>query len=283
MMGPVHRTRAFKWVVAVGLCLVAALPAQASMWGEENLTLGAILTENIKQVFSLEETIARLREMTALARDSAAFARESMQVSKNLHAIATHPADFAEHATRGWNAAFPELGDIVANVEQARLSADAVAHPGSLDAYDPYVYVRFIDRVRFLQGSSFEVLAHGADPWDINGRYDAMLQTLEDQHTVAQDLLANAVDLVNGSGLSPVQASVSTAQTSAVSATAQVQAAATLQRIARTQEWQVMQHMYSHQKAGQLLRREFENAYQNGPVWVLDPLGTRPVSRRGAR
>lgn len=262
-------------MLVVGAALYAT-PARASIVGEENVTLASILAQSIQQTVAVKKTLEFVRETTALARDTAGFARESVQVGKNLKMLLEHPGDFARHATHAWAFAFPELQDALANAIETRRAVRDLADPSDMDTYDPYAYVRMYDRLRSATGNAFEAMAYSVDFWDVNASHDAMLDSLVKQHDIAVDNLERLAWAINTSTLSPVQASVHTAQSSAVSAAAQVEAAATLQRMSRTQELQMMHQLDAATRQQQAYDSQMDAAMQMFmPSWDLDPMGQR--------
>lgn len=257
----------------VGMLLVMPRVARADMFGGENVTLGLILKRVTDSARGVRENLQELRKSTQLAAETAGFAREMVQVGRNLHTIIDNPLAFADHMSRSWYRAFPELYDSLANIHAVRESIDQAGHPSE---YDPYAYVRAFDRMAGMTHSSFEVWAHAVDRWGINKNHDEAIKNLGEQRRIAVGNLATLADVINRSGLSPAQASVFTAQSSAVSALAQVEAAASLNSLVRTQSLLAIEAADAAER-NRVAWHEQEDAalHIRAGEWDLDPMQGR--------
>jgi hypothetical protein len=262
-------------LVTLGL-LVAPTSSKASMFGEENLQLAAILEMIREQTRAVGESLEFARRTADYARESAAFAREAVQVGKNIYTIATNPEEFVAMMLSRWDQAFPELHDVLSKSYAARDDFDAALHPDSLPDYDSGAYKRAFDALTMSETNRFELIAHAYDTLGVNGPHDAMLESLRRDHEKVMGNLERVAKAINASRLSPVQAAVHTAQAASISARAQVEATATLERLNRTAELVFVERLVAVQKG--LDRANSERVAEVKLMlrsWTLDPLQQR--------
>lgn len=260
----------------VAVVVVFAMPkaSHASMFGEENATLGAILTQVTNSASGIRQNFDELRRTTQLASETASFAREMVQVGKNMHTIIENPAEFAAYMTRSWYRAYPELYGSLADIYSVRESIYQASHPEDMLQYDAYAYVRAFDRMASSTDNGFEVWAHAVDRWGINKPHDDAIRGISEQRRIAVENLAKVAGVINASGLSPAQASIYTAQSSAVSAVAQAEAAASLSSLVRTTSLAITSMAHGSANANAELSQHGDFRVRTED-WDLDPMRGR--------
>jgi hypothetical protein len=266
---------------AVLVLLLGTRSVHASMFGEENLQLGTLVTQGITQAKKVRETLEYVRQTTEFARDTAFFAQQAVQVERNMEALVANPARLFAHSTQAWRKSFPELQDILEHTYDIRQSMEAIQRPQDMPLYDPYAYVRAFDSMHTMQHSGFEALAHAVDRWGVNDPHDESIQALKSYHDIADKNLTRLAEVINTTGLSPVQASIYTAQATSASAAAQVQAAATLEHISRNMELMITGQAAQESEEDALLNVQAAGAVNmHLKSWRLEPGAPHPTGER---
>jgi hypothetical protein len=223
-------------------CMIAALlvllarTARASALGEENLTLGSILAENIKQTADISATLKNIRSLTEEASDIANFANAAVKSVNNVRLLISDPVEFSRYTLRSWAAAYPEIRDIYAHTIDIRMAVEELKDPAFYENYDPYAYVRAFDALQNIEIGAYEIAIRAADRWNIVGSHDPALKVIEAQHKMAFETFEEVADALNRDGLSPQQATALAAKSSAISGLAAVEAAYTLEKMVGHQE-----------------------------------------------
>lgn len=269
------------WVfLAVSLILMPR-GAKASLFGEENIPLSAILAEAIQHTMHLRDTVQFVKETSAFARDTARFTKESVQVARNVRHLYQQPTDFSAYVSRSWSRAFPDLEEITANVASVRQSMGAVAGEDGLFVYDPGAFARAFDELGNMRGSGYEVMAHAVDVWGVNDPHDDAIGALHEMHRESADNLNAVNQAIAGDGMTAREAAVHGARAQALTAEAQIRTATTMERLARTVELQAMRAMAAEARGASQDFGQREDATQpHVREWRLDPLGAAPSPRR---
>ncbi|HET6343397.1 MAG TPA: hypothetical protein VFH51_00640 [Myxococcota bacterium] len=253
-----------------------AEPAMASIFGEENAPLYEIAWQNVQQTLRLRELLQATREVSEFARETAGFARAAMQAGRNVKSVLEDPQRYFRYALSTWYDQFPELHATLTNAYTARELFDDATHPDRLLDYDAYAYNRAFDALTMMTTSGFETLAHAVDVFGVNDPHDRAIEVLAQQRNLAMDNLEEVAGALNRTGLNMVDASVHTARATAVSAAAQVQATATLERMSRLLELQFAADVQEKRRA------KLEGFEQDARAdrlhlksWHLDPTPSR--------
>ncbi len=270
-----------KSLLVLVLCLAVCRPAAAGASflgfsaGEDTAILSKMMWDNIKTAADIHEMMTIAREASDFARETAGFARESVQTGKNLHTLLTHPNEFMALALKSWQYEFPEVYQILSNAYTVQELLDEARHPQDMDAYDSMAYKHAFDALANMT-NGYEALAHAIDYADVNASHDSAIEALEKQYQAAVQNLEGLATVINTVGLSPVQASVYTANATSISAVAQVQAAATLERISRTVEL-----AFANEEYARGMRHDFEVGQEKAfsqmhlRSWELSPMKPR--------
>lgn len=264
------------WAVLVGVTLIFGGPSRAlaSLFGEENITLAAILAEALEHTAQLRNTFEQVKKTTAFARDTALFTKESVQVARNIRAIIDQPSLFSSYIQTSWSQAFPDLAESIRNVEAVREAMGQVATGDGILVYDPHAFVRAIDALGNLRGGGFEVMAHAVDFWGVNDPHDEAIRAIHQLHTESADNLDVLNKAIAGDGMTAREAAVHGARAQALTAEAQIRTASTMERLARTVELQAMRDMAADAKAASQDHDMVLDATQmHVQGWRLDPLG----------
>jgi hypothetical protein len=262
------------------LLVLFSRTSAASMFGEENIQLGALVAQGIAQAEKVQSTLDYVRQTTEFVRDTAAFAREAVQVERSVEMLLTDPALLFAHSEAAWRQAFPELEDILGHSREIKLSIEAARRSFRAPLYDPYAYVRVLDSLHDKKHGSFEALAHAIDDWGLNDPHDAAIRILKDHYKIAEENLSRLATAVNISGISPTQAAIYTAQATSAAAAAQVQAAATLDHISRNLELMITDQVAQVSKDAAQFSVQAAGAVQTQlKSWRLDLLSPRKTRR----
>jgi hypothetical protein len=228
--------RRLRWVhLSIALLFVGRV-ASASLFGEENVTLGSILAENVKQTADIAQTLRYVRSLTEEASDIAHFASDSVKVVSNIRLMFTNPVEFSRYVLRSWATAYPEVRDIYAHTVDIRMALSELNDPEFYRTYDPHAYVRAFDALQNVERGAYEIALRSADKWHIVESHDPALDAIETMHKQAIDAFQEMADSLNGSGMSPQRAQVHTAKTSTISMLASVEAARALEKMVTHQQ-----------------------------------------------
>ncbi len=260
--------------IIFGFIAMGGSTAAASMLGEENGPLAAILAENIKQTFNIAETLRYVRSLTEEASDIARFTNASVKSVNNARLLLTNPVEFSQYVLTGWMRQYPEIHEIYANTIDMRLSIEELNDPEFYRHYDPYAYVRAFDALQNVERGAYEIAIRSTDKWHTLEGQDAVLKALAGQHREALEDFRQVAAAINSIGLSPQQAAVHAAKTSAISALADVEAAAALKKMTGHQQTTFLVQQ-SHEEAEQIKLRVMEGEAQRYRIdWRLRPAGT---------
>jgi len=213
------------------LVLLLCRAAAASMFGEENVTLGSILAENVKQTYDISETLRYVHSLTEEASDIANFANSAVKAVNNVRFLLQNPTEFSKYVLRSWATAYPEVRDIYAHTIDIRMAMGELRNPEFYAHYDPYAYVRAFDSLQNIERGAYEIAIRSADKWGILRAHDPALKAIEEQHRMALDTFSEVAHAINTTGLSPQAAQVLAAKSSTITSLASVEAAETLQRM----------------------------------------------------
>jgi hypothetical protein len=260
-------------VLAIGLL---TSPPAGAVVGEENVALYKIWWQNLQQTMRLRELLRATQEASEFAKETAGFAHAAMQVGRNIQAIVEDPERYFMYALSTWYDQFPELQVTLTNAYTARELFDEATHPGDLPEYDAYAYNRAFDALTMMTTSGFETLAHAVDTFGVNDPHDKAIKVLAEQRNMAMDNLEEVAAALNSTGLNLVDASVHTARATAITAAAEVQATATLERMSRTLELQFAAAENERRK-GQIegVDQDAKGARLHLKSWHLDPMPSR--------
>jgi hypothetical protein len=262
--------------VAVLLLGLLAAPPASAVVGEENVALYKIWWQNLQQTLRLREILRVTQETSEFAKETAGFAQAAMQVGRNVQAIVENPERYFMYALSTWYDQFPELQSTLTNAYTAREMFDEATHPQNLPEYDAYAYNRAFDALTMMTTHGFETLAHAVDVLGINDPHDKAIRVIAKQRDVAMDNLEEVARAMNTTGLNMVDASIHTARATAVTAAAQVQATATLERMSRTLEQQFAADVLEKNKAKiEAIDQDAKAARLHLKSWHLDPMPSR--------
>jgi hypothetical protein len=219
-------------LTVLGLLLVPS-PARASAFGEENVTLGAMLAEQIKQSAQMAEALTTAEKALTAARDTVRFASDAVQVVQNAQLIVRDPIGYLTANARQFAKSFPESRALLADGIEIRNRVSDLRHMSG--HYDPYALDRTLVDLRGVNDNAYALISRAVDQWGIYEANADTMQTLRDLHGQTNQLVARALTAMN-----PQLAAVSTAQSSALAAEAAVQQAAMMNELLNIQKQHYM-------------------------------------------
>jgi hypothetical protein len=233
-------------VVLAVLC--ANTPAKASVFGEENVTLGAILTEIMMQSKDIAETAYYLKEGFGVAQDTMQLLADATGAVKNVALIVKNPAEFAQWAYRSWLAAFPPLREIRRHVESIQGS---VRQLKSVDweHWTPGAFAAVVNDLRDMEGRAYRITLHSEDMFGVVASKEEMHGAITRDHERAVKTLNELSGWISGKRLGHKEAAVSSAKSDAVAAVNAARSAAALHELATQQEHEFMVNYYRHLKS----------------------------------
>ena len=224
-------------VVVIGLsCLVVLLtpaPARASAFGEENVTLGAMLAEMVKQSAQMAEAVSTAEKALTAARDTARFASDAVQVVQNVELIVHDPVGYLTANARQFVKSFPEARALLSDGIEIRNRIADLRHMSG--HYDPYALDRTLVDLRGVNNNAYALISRAVDQWGVFEANADTMASLKALHDQTNQLVGRALTTMN-----PQMAAVTTAQSSALAAEAAVQQAAMINELLAIQKQHYM-------------------------------------------
>lgn len=204
------------------LCTFTPRQAQASMFGEENVILGSILAEQVKETLQITQAVITIKEGLGVMRDTANFARDAVQVVQNVKLIMDDPVGYMKANAMVFMKSFPEVEGVV---REASALKKRFLNLGS-GRYDPYAYFAVLQDIKETSSDAYSTTVHAVDQWRLSEQHDDMIERLREAKGFSSNLVQNVYDVT---GISPQMAQVYNAQSSALIADATIDLAAMYQ------------------------------------------------------
>lgn len=255
---------------ALALCLVLLCPghARASAFGEENITLLAILAEQVKQTFDMAETLSYLQSTLELARQTTSFARSSVEAVASVGMILEDPDAFMAAQAESFVHSFPAVNAIMTDVLAIKESIRHIDDP--VDHYDPYAFAKVLVDLRSTKDAAYDVVAHTIDYWGIGDPHDEMIENLRAEQAAASQVL-NDIEVLTGlNALTPQAAQALGAKAAAIDANASVESAAIQNEMLRVAKLRLFHQMSGENQARVNYLDQSEHDFDVPASWSLE-------------
>lgn len=226
------------WALVVAI-LIPAHEAAASVFGEENVTLGAILAEQIRENAQFAQQLLTIKQVLTTARDGVNLARDAVQVVQNVRMIVDDPEGYLKANAMQFLRAFPEAEGLMRDTIAIRKEIGALKK-GEYTRYDPYAFEQVFIDLHKLNNDMYSSIARVVDTWGISDSQDELMQSLRTSHRKSAELIATMTADQALNLLTPQRAAVYNAQAAAIDAQASVEAAAMYQEMLRIAKLRLM-------------------------------------------
>ena len=222
--------RAAALVLVFVLALGTPVPARASIFGEENVILGNILAQEVKDSLQLAEAVVTIRQTLGVMRDAAAFARNAVQTVQNIALIVKDPVGWLKANAIQFAHAWPELQDLQTDVVAIKEMMRSMGDPMH---YDPWAFAHMLQDLRETQKGAYELVVRAVDQWGISSVHDEMLAQLREDQQRAAKVISEIAEASLIGQMTPQAAASYSAKSAAITAKATVELAAIQQEILR--------------------------------------------------
>lgn len=218
------------------LATVLPVPARASMFGEENVILGGILAQAVKESAQFGAALATMKETLDLARKGARLTNDAVQIARNITLIAEDPEGYLRANSLQFVHAFEGTAGLAQDIAAIRESAR-----GQSRRYNPYAFASALESAKQTSGAAFHLAIRFVDQWGINDVHDKILEDLVEQEQSATKILSDVAKRSLIGEMTPQAASIYASQSAAITATANTRSAIFLEQLIRIEKMRFME------------------------------------------
>lgn len=264
--------------VSVVLCLLLLRPSvgRASIFGEENVILGSILAEKVRNTAQFGAMLENIRTSIRFARDGARLVRDAVVVANNVALIAKDPVGYMKANAQQFINSFPE-GEGFTN--ELRAVRGTLRNAGRPKDYNPYAFAHLLESAQRTGASAYAVAVRAVETWGVTEEHDELLKELNEKRATASALAEDIKKKSKMGQMTPQAAAIYTATTSAIEAEAGVASAMMLGEILRIEKIRFMNDVQSANAQRAMETTKRKSIMSETESWAL-PVGPGKARRR---
>jgi hypothetical protein len=237
LKNPINRRRRVALAVFGFIAvLISSGVVWASMFGEENLALAALLEQAVEHVKLATQAVEKMEKAAEQGTAMVDQSRKVVEAVEFGNKVFHNPDPLRQYARKQWEKTHPQSVRLQSSAKKFGLVFDRTRHPNGNYDYPPEDFLIHVETVKQTGVQAYETMIRLFDKAKINDPHDAAVAQLQVQNKDVNDSLEDLNNALKDRQVSMAESAAHAARNTGLGALAQQQSAALLEQLVRDQQ-----------------------------------------------